>query len=205
MYSVSNFAERAKDSVVHSAELIGGDHILNPEFKPYLDGGLQLKDAAVLVLAMEGANGPSILLTQRTSTLRAHAGQIAFPGGKVDEEDEGVIGAALREAQEEVGLDPSLVDPIGTLGHYVTGSGYRVSPVLATLRSPARFSLNPDEVEETFEVPLSFVMNLSNYQRHSREIAGKARYFYAVPYEEHYIWGITAGILRCVCNMVYAR
>ena len=139
----------------------------------------------------------------RTDHLTSHAGQISLPGGKIDPDDDGAVGAALREAEEEIGLDPHLVEPLGVLPTYLTGSGYRVAPVVALVGQQARLVPNPDEVADVFEVPLAFLMNDANHLRQSRVFAGKPRYFYAMPYGERYIWGVTAGILRLMYETVY--
>lgn len=123
--------------------------------------------------------------------------------GKIDEGDGGPVRAALREAEEEIGLSPSLVMPAGVLPTYLTGSGYRVAPVVGLVDASARFVANPDEVADVFEVPLAFLMDEANHQRSSRMLDGKPRYFYAMPFGERYIWGVTAGILRLLYDTVY--
>lgn len=204
LYSADAFQMRVQQRMDVLRAVVGGDHLLNPEFSYCAEHPHKLRDAAVLILAVNRGPDARIVLTQRTAHLRAHAGQVALPGGKIDEEDIDPVAAALREAHEEVGLDPALVTPIGELGSYLTGSGYRVVPVLATAPAEIALQPNPAEVEHVFEVPLSFLMNPVNHLTQSREIAGKKRFFYAMPYEDHYIWGVTAGILRCLYNTVYA-
>lgn len=166
------------------------DFDLNPEVR--LPPGRLLRDAAVLIAVTEGR----VILTKRSSRLKHHPGQIAFPGGKIDAGDDGAIGAALREAEEEVGLPPRLVDVLGTLPAHETVTGYRVTPVLAHLR--AGFDAVPErgEVEEVFSVPLSFVTNPANFRVERRRWLGEWRRYYAVPYGPYYIWGATARILR---------
>jgi 8-oxo-dGTP pyrophosphatase MutT (NUDIX family) len=161
------------------------------------------KPASVLVPIVDRAE-PTVLLTQRTAELSSHAGQVAFPGGKIEPSDASPVGAALREAQEEVGLAPSLVEPIGYLDLYLTFSGFRILPTVARVRPDFTLTLNPREVTETFEVPLDFLMNPKNHQRKTRDWKGIARDYYAMPFGEHYIWGITAGILRNLYERVYA-
>ncbi|WP_269580577.1 CoA pyrophosphatase [Roseibium sp. Sym1] len=180
-----------------------GDHVLNPDMGPYARWEGPPRDAAVLIGIQERSDGPNVVLTQRTGHLKSHAGQVAFPGGKVDPTDSGPVEAALREADEEIGLPPAQVEPLGSLAPYLTGSGYRVVPVVGVIRSEALFRANPDEVEAVFEVPLQFLMDPANHQKLSREWQGKRRYFYAMPYGERYIWGVTAGIIRSLYDTVY--
>lgn len=161
------------------------------------------KPAAVLVPVVDRAQ-PTILLTQRTAELASHAGQIAFPGGRIDPNDESPVAAALREAKEEVGLLPMLVEPIGYLDLYLTFSGFRILPTVARVKPDFTLTLNPSEVTEAFEVPLDFLMEPANHQRKTRDWKGIAREYYAMPFGERYIWGITAGILRNLYERVYA-
>src|SRR5690606_30075374 len=121
---------------------------------------------------------------------------IAFPGGKAEPEDAHPLATALREAHEEIGLDPSLVSPLGTLDRYLTGTGFRITPVIGLVAPDFTLTLDPNEVADTFEVPLPFLMDPANYQRHTRTIGGVERHFYAVPFGDRFIWGATAGILR---------
>jgi 8-oxo-dGTP pyrophosphatase MutT (NUDIX family) len=168
-----------------------GDDDLNPGMVPQTE----LRDAAVLVPLVDRAAGLTVLLTQRTEHLNAHAGQISFPGGRVEDSDADAVAAALRETEEELGLHPSHVEVIGELDLYVTRTGYAVTPVVGFVSPP--FSLNPDpfEVADAFEVPLDFLVDPANHQRHSRIYRGAERWFYAMPYGERYIWGATAGMI----------
>ena len=179
----------------------GGDHALDG-----IDPRARLKapkPAAVLVPVVNHAAEATILLTLRVQTLRAHSGQIAFPGGRIDPEDASPAEAALREAREEIGLDPACVVPIGYLDPYLTGTGYLVIPTVAVVEPPFTLTLNPSEVADTFEVPLAFLMNPCNHLRHSRDFNGTLRNFYAMPYAERYIWGATAGMLRNLFERLY--
>ena len=160
------------------------------------------KPAAVLVPVVDRPE-PGVILTMRTAELPNHAGQIAFPGGKIDQGDQGPLAAALREAQEEVGLDPRLVEPLGYLDLYLTFSGFRILPVVARVAPGYKLTLNASEVADVFEVPLDFLMGPENHQRHSRDWKGIQRHYYAMPYQERYIWGVTAGILRNLYERVY--
>ena len=160
------------------------------------------KPAAVLVPVVDRP-APAVILTMRTAELPSHAGQIAFPGGKIDQGDQGPLAAALREAQEEVGLDPGFVEPLGYLDLYLTFSGFRILPVVARVSPGYKLTLNASEVADAFEVPLDFLMGPENHQRHSRDWKGIQRHYYAMPYQERYIWGVTAGILRNLYERVY--
>ncbi len=179
-----------------------GDLIERPRSDFDLDDGLDLPDeamlkpAAVLVPVIERPEGASVLLTVRSASLRNHSGQIAFPGGRIDESDASALDAALREAEEEIGLDRSQVRPLGYLDAYLTGTGYRIVPVVAAVSAPFALSLNPAEVDDAFEAPLSFLMDAANHRRDGREWKGRHRSYYAIPFGERYIWGATAGILR---------
>ena len=160
------------------------------------------RPASVLVPVVDRSE-PTVLLTQRTAELTSHAGQVAFPGGKIDPNDKSPVAAALREAKEEVGLAPVLVEPIGYLDLYLTFSGFRILPTVARVKPDFALTLNPREVTEAFEVPLAFLMNPDNHQRKTRDWKGIQREYYAMPFENHYIWGITAGILRNLFERVY--
>nr|WP_319388208.1 CoA pyrophosphatase [uncultured Cohaesibacter sp.] len=162
-----------------------------------------LKDAAVLIPIVDRGDEASVILTQRTHHLQAHAGQIAFPGGKVDGGDETPQGAALREASEEIGLDERYVQPFGLLRPYISSTGYRIFPVLSTVNTGFSLVPNPCEVEEIFEVPLRFLMDPANHQKKSGQWRGKTRHYFAMPYNDYYIWGVTAGILRNLYETVY--
>jgi len=177
-----------------------GDHHLNPDVTAE---GMSFRDAAVLIPVVARRPEASVLLTERTPHLSAHAGQIAFPGGKIDPEDQTPAAAALREAREEIGLHPSMVEPIGYLAPYLTRTGYRIVPVLARVDPDHRITINPEEVADAFEVPLAFLMTSGNHRRGSRPFKGKTRYFYEIPFNERYIWGITAGIIRGLYERVY--
>jgi 8-oxo-dGTP pyrophosphatase MutT (NUDIX family) len=160
------------------------------------------RPAAVLVPVVDRPE-PAVILTMRTSELSSHAGQIAFPGGKIDKIDKGPLAAALREAMEEIGLEARLIEPLGFLDLYLTFSGFRILPVVARVEPSYQLALNASEVADAFEVPLDFLMGPENHQRHSRDWKGIQRQYYAMPYQERYIWGVTAGILRNLYERLY--
>lgn len=155
-----------------------------------------LKPAAVLVPIIDRGERATLLLTQRAASLRNHSAQIAFPGGRIDDGDAGPIETALREAEEEIGLHRRHVTPLGFLDAYLTGTGYRIVPVVARIQPGFDLTINEAEVDEAFEAPLSFLMNPSNHERHGRVFRGQYRSYYAMPWGERYIWGATAGIIR---------
>jgi 8-oxo-dGTP pyrophosphatase MutT (NUDIX family) len=154
-----------------------------------------LLPASVLVPIVVRPEALTVLLTRRTAHLRDHSGQIAFPGGRAEPHDPTPEATALRESSEEVGLDPARVELLGRLADYHTRTGYRVTPVVGVVTPP--FELRPDahEVDEVFEVPLSFLLDPRNHQRHAREFQGRTVHYFAIPYAEYYIWGATAGML----------
>ena len=155
--------------------------------------------AAVLVPIVLRAS-PTVLLTRRTDQLASHSGQVAFPGGKIDAADADATAAALREAEEEVGLERRWVEVIGTLPEYQTGSAYRITPVVGLVQAAAEFSPNPHEVADLFEVPLAFLMDPAHHQRRAADWQGVRHEWFAMPYDddgtERFIWGATAAMLR---------
>jgi 8-oxo-dGTP pyrophosphatase MutT (NUDIX family) len=183
------------------APAIRGDLDLNPDVWE-LAGVAATRPAAVLVPVVERPQ-PSVLLTLRTAHLPSHAGQVAFPGGKIDAHDASPLAAALREAEEEIGLGRAVVEPLGYLDLYLSFSGFRILPVIARVAPEYALVLNHHEVADAFEVPLAFLMGPENHQRHSRELRGVIRHYYAMPYEDRYIWGVTAGILRNLYERIY--
>jgi len=170
------------------------DFDLNPDFK--LPAGRKLRPAGVLVPISVAGGAPRVILTKRSSALKHHPGQIAFPGGKQDESDADVTAAALREAWEEVGLPQDLPQVIGSLPVHETVTGFRVTPVVALLDQDFQLRPEPGEVDEVFSVPLAHLLNLDNYIIESRRWRGTRRHYFTVPYGPYYIWGATARMLR---------
>jgi 8-oxo-dGTP pyrophosphatase MutT (NUDIX family) len=168
--------------------------------------GLKLRRAAVLIPLVERPEGVTVLLTLRTDHLSSHAGQISFPGGRAEELDSSPIETALRESEEEIGLHRRHVSILGVLPDYVTGSAYRVAPVVGLVKPPFELTADPNEVAEIFEVPLAWLMNGMHHQRLSFELPerGGRRSFYAMPYERFFIWGATAGMLRNLFHFLRA-
>ena len=179
-----------------------GDHALNPDLRDLI---LQqnLRDAAVLIPVVDHGDEASVILTKRTEKLRSHSGQIAFPGGRVDATDPTPEFTALRETEEEIGLSADFIEVVGRMPDYVSGSGFRIAPVLAVVKPGFLLTINEDEVDDAFEVPLSFLMNPANHNRESRIWQNRERFFYTMPFGERYIWGVTAGIIRTVYERLY--
>ena len=173
----------------------GGDHSLDPAGSAVAPP-LPHRQAAVLVPIVARDDGLFVLLTKRALHLRDHSGQVAFPGGKIDPADPSPLAAALREAEEEIGLAPAAVRLLGYLDPYLSATGFLVIPVIGLVEGPLALAPNPEEVAEIFEVPLAHLMDPAQYHLKSRPWQGRVRYFYAVPFGEKLIWGVTAGILH---------
>ena len=203
-FDEAEFRARARGRL-HAAPLADArfsDDDLNPEAR-MIPEGVKMLPAAVLVPLVAHEGGLSLLLTQRTEHLAKHGGQVAFPGGKIDAGDIDPVAAALRETEEETGIARQFVEPVGFLDTYLTGTSFRITPVVAVLRPGFTVTPHAGEVAAVFEVPLAFLMDPANHQRHSREWAGKERHFYAMPFGERYIWGATAGMIRNLYARVY--
>jgi len=162
-----------------------------------------IRPAAVLIPVIPRKDGPTALLTQRPDTMASHPGQVAFPGGKIDAVDADEVAAALREAEEEVGVVPHTVDLVARSSPYVSGTAFRITPVLGVL--PADFVARPDptEVADVFEAPLEFLFNTANHQTGSAFYKGKHREYIEMPWQGFRIWGVTAGIIRDLYNNLY--
>ena len=203
VFSAAAFERRARATLCFDSpsdgDEKGGDHRLDGA--PMFAGSPRA--AAVLVPIVQHDAEVTVLLTTRHARLRQHSGQIAFPGGKIDPDDASPLAAALREAEEEIGLGREVVTPLGYLDPYLTGTGYRVLPVVGLVVPPLRLTINPLEVDDAFEVPLGFLMDPRNHELHSREFDGRLRRFYAMPFGERFIWGATAGMLRNLYERLY--
>jgi 8-oxo-dGTP pyrophosphatase MutT (NUDIX family) len=207
--SSHDFFRRARDRLSldipaalndHTAKTTRGDLDLDPCL--WERAGVQAtRPAAVLVPVIDRPE-PQVLLTLRTE-LPSHPGQIAFPGGKIDPQDRSPAEAALREAAEEIGLPRAVIEPIGYLDLYLTFSGYRILPTVARVVPDYELVLCEAEVADAFEVPLAFLMDAQNHSLRSREWKGVTRRYYAMPFGERYIWGVTAGILRNLYERIY--
>jgi 8-oxo-dGTP pyrophosphatase MutT (NUDIX family) len=180
------------------ARLDTSDYDLNPDI--VLPPDRKLRPAGVLVAIHETSAGPVVYLTKRSSALKHHPGQIAFPGGKQDEGDDDVTAAALREAWEEIGLAPDNVEVLGTLPSHETVTSFTVTPVVAQVRQGFTPVAEPGEVEEVFAVPLSHLLTPMNFHVQSRRWRGRQRRYYTVPFGPYYIWGATARILRSLAD-----
>ncbi|MBN9694932.1 MAG: CoA pyrophosphatase [Zoogloea sp.] len=181
-----------------AAEWLRKRFSLPAPFDPPVEDGIPagpLRPAAVLVPIVMREEGLTMLLTQRTDHLHHHPGQVSFPGGRVEEEDASPVDTALRETEEEIGLARRHVELLGTLPPYRTGTGFEVIPVVGLVAPPFELALDDFEVAEAFEVPLSFLLDPDNHQRHAMEVRGRQREYYAMPYGGHFIWGATAGMI----------
>ena len=180
-----------------------GDLDLNPYLSRLQPGDRVLKPAAVLVPLIDRRDGLQVLFTRRADHLARHAGQVSFPGGRVNDDDANVIDAALRETEEEVGLLRSFVDVIGGLDTYETGTGFSIQPVVGFVREGFDLKIDASEVAEAFEVPLRFLMNRDNHEQRTGTWQGTERRYFAMTYGRHYIWGATAGILMNLHESLY--
>ena len=194
------FNGRLLDIPAVSGHAVTSDYDLTPEIRAALPPDRTLRLAAVLVPVIDREGGATVLLTQRTDHLSSHAGQVAFPGGRVDDTDMGPVDTALRETEEEIGLDRSFIDVIGALDTYETGTGFSITPIVGLVRPGFTLTLQADEVAQVFEVPLDFFLDPANHQRESREWRGAMRHYYVMPYDGHHIWGATAGMLVNLYN-----
>ena len=195
--SADEFADLAKQRLRPEPPSLGdvigrprGDHDLQPHPVALPDEAAAVP-AAVLIAIVPRPEGPTVLLTQRAASLRSHSAQVAFPGGRVDAVDGSPLITALRETEEEIGLPRSRVKTLGFLDAYLTGTGYRIVPVVALVEPPFSLVLNAHEVDDAFEAPLSFLLDPANHRREGREWQGLYRTYYAMPFGDRYIWGAT--------------
>ena len=177
-------------------------HVIAADIIAKRESAGKVTRAAVLIPLVLKEEGLSVLLTQRTNHLRDHAGQISFPGGRMDPEDQSPNDTALRESQEEIGLDPKRVEIIGHMPQYLTVSGYSVTPVVGLVQAQAEYVLDEFEVADVFEVPLQFLMDPANHQVRMWQSEQGGRRFYSMPYENRFIWGATAGMLRNLYHLL---
>jgi len=185
-------AWRTAPTIPDVSAVVRGDHDLNPEL---YDPDRPLIDAAVLVPIVERTSGLTVLLTRRTDHLHDHAGQISFPGGRIDPGDESPEGTALRETEEEIGLARDRINLLGRLDTYVVRTGFQVYPVVGLVTPPFSIEADSFEVAEVFEVPLPFFLDPGNKECRSRVFQGTERHFFVYPYQDYFIWGATAGML----------
>lgn len=180
------------------------DFVLNPDLLDLLEPERERRQAAVLIPIIEREGAATVLFTKRSESLPTHAGQISFPGGKMDATDDHVLATALRETHEEVGIEANFIEPLGFLDDYITATAFRIAPLIALVREGFELTLDENEVDEVFEVPLDYLMTSTNHEIHSREWRGAQRLFYAMPYEGRFIWGATAGMLRNLYECLYS-
>ena len=186
----------ASDIGRRSNEAAEPEDLVQEERNEWVAGGKPLIPAAVLVPLVVHEDGLNVMLTKRTDHLNNHGGQISFPGGRVDDSDRDALHTALRETEEEVGLHSKDIEIIGELDEYIVGTGYLVNPIIGVIEPPFELTLHEGEVAEVFEVPLEFLITPENMKRHAREFEGIKRHYFAITWEEYFIWGATAGMLR---------
>ena len=175
------------------------DNDLNPGW----DNHPETRPAAVLAPIIKRASGWTMLFTQRAEETPAHPGQISFPGGRVQASDADAVETALRETREEIGLSHEWIEPLGAWDRYDTITGYRVTPIVGLVEPGFELKLDPREVASVFEAPLDFLMNPANHEKREAQWQGRTRYYYAMPYNGHNIWGATAGMIRALYERLH--
>ena len=175
------------------------DRDLNPDWP----APLTFREAAVLAPIVRRPEGWTMLFTERAADLPHHPGQVSFPGGRVEEKDQGALGAALRETEEEIGLSRTFITPLGGGDAYSTGTGFRITPIVAFIEPGFDLRIDPREVADVFETPVAFLMNPANHERREGEWRGRRGAYYAMPYEGRFIWGATAGMIRALYERLY--
>ncbi len=204
IYSEQAIRARCADRLIFNPDDQEGDYHLNPEMRDHIVGRA-VKQAAVLIPLVMRDGEVQVILTKRAEKLKSHSGQVAFPGGKIDEDDASPEAAALREAWEEIGLDINEVEVLGRLPNYSSGSGFLISPVVGFVSAHADFEISPDEVDYMFEVPLSFLMNLDNHVHATRDFGERQWTYLEIPFDGHHIWGVTAGMIRVLHDRVFSH
>ncbi|TNE38154.1 MAG: CoA pyrophosphatase [Alphaproteobacteria bacterium] len=199
----AHIRERLLAPMPEGAVHLEGDHAIDPAWRGVSPHKSPARDAAVLVPLVDHPGGLSVLLTRRADHLPSHAGQVSFPGGSVEPQDANPIETALRETEEEIGLDRSFVSVWGTLDRYQTGTNFSILPVVGLVETGFDLTVDPNEVAATFEVPFEFLMDPGNHKRKSAVWQGRQRIYYEMPYGEFYIWGATAGMLVNLYNRLY--
>lgn len=200
--TLQEIERRLMATLPSDAQMLAGDHAFQSD---WVDPGEKqaLRDAAVLVPIVDRPTGLTVVLTKRADHLNAHAGQVAFPGGRIEDSDGSAEAAALRETEEEIGLSRDFITIKGELERYRTGTGFSIQPIVGFVEPGFKLDVHAGEVAEVFEVPFDFLMDPENHLRHSAVWQGKRREYYAMPYGDYYIWGATAGMLVNFYKRVY--
>lgn len=201
-YALDDFRQRVARLEAFGCGAETGDYLVNEDVEDAIRAQAK-KQAAVLIGVREAGGELQVTLTQRTAALRTHSGQIAFPGGRIDADDDGPVAAALRECEEETGIGKDHIEVLGRLPDYLSGSGFRIHPIIGQFHPGYEVRPNPDEVARLFDVPLRFLMDQANHTLASRDFKGKQRYYYEMPFGDRYIWGVTAGIIRVLYERLY--
>jgi 8-oxo-dGTP pyrophosphatase MutT (NUDIX family) len=187
------------DYVARATDRLRSDNDLNPGW----DNHPETRPAAVLAPIVKRAGGWTMLFTERAKETPAHPGQISFPGGRVQAHDGSAVETALRETEEEIGLLRGLIEPVGAWDRYDTITGYRVTPIVGLVEPGFELKLDPREVASVFEAPLDFLMNPANHEKREAQYQGRARHYYVMPWQDHFIWGATAGMIRALYERLH--